>query len=104
MAYESHKTLYERYKDARLLEKYKTYAKWTISSVFPQSDFKTDLRGNDILERDFQSMGAILVNNLTAKLVKLLFPVGLSFFRIEEDKELSRALQKLNDGAKINIP
>ena len=57
-----------------------------------------------MLERDYQSMGAILVNNLTAKLVKLLFPVGLSFFRIEEDKELQEQLREITQGQKVNIP
>ena len=103
-AYEHHSALYHRYEDARLLQKYKTYAKWTIASVFPEADFKTDLRGNNMLERDYQSMGAILVNNLTAKLVKLLFPVGLSFFRIEESRELQEQLREITQGQKINIP
>lgn len=102
-SHEKYQTLYERYKDQRLLEKYKTYAKWTVSSIFPEADFKDDLKGNNILQRDYQSMGAILVNNLTAKLVKLLFPVGLSFFRVQEDKQMERELQRLNDGAKINL-
>lgn len=101
----THQTLYEEYRDARLLLKFEQYSKWTVASVFPSQMKKGDLQGNDIIERDFQSMGAILVNNLTAKLVKLLFPVGLPFFKMEETKELKKFLQELDwEYAKKTLP
>ena len=89
------KSLYQKYRDLRLINKYQQYARWTVASVFPQ-DTKTDLKGNSILQRDFQSMGAMLVNSLTAKLSKLLFPVGMSFFRLKESKQLRNALANID--------
>ena len=95
-ATKTHQTLFEEYRDNRLLLKFEQYSKWTVASVFPNQVKKGDLQGNDIIERDYQSMGAILVNNLTAKLVKLLFPVGLPFFKLEDSKELKDFLNELD--------
>nr|DAQ74805.1 MAG TPA: Head to tail joining protein [Caudoviricetes sp.] len=92
----THQTLFEEYRDLRLLSKFEQYSKWTVASVFPHSLKVDDLQGNDVIERDYQSMGAVLVNNLTAKLCKLLFPVGLSFFKLKDTKELTRFLASLD--------
>ena len=83
-------TLYEKYRDTRLLTKFETYAKWTTASVFPTYMEKTELEGNDITERDYQSTGAILVNNLASKLVQYLFPVSSSFFRLKDTESLKK--------------
>lgn len=93
----THQTLFEEYRDLRLLNKFEQYSKWTVASVFPHSMKIDDLQGNDVIERDFQSMGAVLVNNLTAKLCKLLFPVGLSFFKLKDTKELKQFLGSLGE-------
>lgn len=45
----------------------------------------------------------MLVNNLTAKLSKLLFPIGVSFFRLKDTKDLQSALAKL-DPALRKVP
>lgn len=87
-------SLYEKYKDTRLLLKFETYARWTTASVFPTYMEKTELEGNDITERDYQSTGAILVNNLASKLVQYLFPVSASFFRLKETDKLKKFLRE----------
>ena len=90
------KSLYEKYRDLRLLNKYEEYALWTVPSVFGSSFSRTDLKGNEILHRDFQSIGGILVNSLTAKLTKLLFPVGVSFFKVKDTKELKEFFKRIS--------
>lgn len=101
----THQALFEEYRDMRLLGKFQQYSKWTVASVFPNQVKTTDLQGNDIVERDYQAMGAILVNNLTAKLVKLLFPVGLSFFKLEDTKELKDFIKNLEPNLrKLQLP
>lgn len=88
-------TLYEKYRDTRLLTKFETYARWTTASVFPTYMEKTELEGNDITERDYQSTGAILVNNLASKLVQYLFPVSSSFFRLKDTESLKKFLREI---------
>lgn len=97
------KSLFQKYRDIRLIKKYEQYAKWTVASVF-REDYKSDLKGNAILQRDFQSMGAMLVNSLTAKLSKLLFPVGLSFFRLKDTRELRSSLNDLDPSLRKKEP
>ncbi len=92
-------SLYEKYRDTRLLTKFETYARWTTASVFPTYMEKTELKGNDITERDYQSTGAILVNNLASKLVQYLFPVSSSFFRLKDTQELKQFLREIDSDA-----
>lgn len=97
---QNYQTLYDKYRDTRLLDKYTMYSKWTVASVFPTINQNLHKYGNEVLQRDYQSLGAILVNNLTAKLAKLLFPVGVSFFRIKNTPVLQEFVQKLNAKSK----
>lgn len=91
--------LYKRLEDSQLLERLECYSLWTIPSVFPSA---TNIKenGNALIEHDYQSTGALLVNRLATKLARTLFPVGTSFFRIDitdEAKEKIRA--QLNQSA-----
>lgn len=99
---EKYSGLYEKYRDDRLLDKYKDYSRWTIATVFPKTTAISQLKGNDVTERDFQSLGAILVNSLASKLVSLLFPIGVSFFKISDNKDSVKLLNDLkqSDGAR----
>jgi len=85
---EDYKALYQEYEDARSLLKLKNYALWTIPGAFPDVHKDTQLKGNASIEHDYQSIGAILVNNLASKLASLLFPVTQSFFKLEATDEL----------------
>lgn len=95
MAQEKLSSLYEKYKDVELLAKFEQYAKWTTASVFPTWNDKMELKGNDPVERDYQSTGAILVNNLASKLVQYLFPVSTNFFRLRDTAELKDFLRSI---------
>ena len=80
---QTHEALFEEYKDGRTLDKLQKYALWTISSAFPDTGNQRNLQGDISVEHDYQSIGAILVNYLAAKLAGLLFPVTQSFFKIQ---------------------
>lgn len=77
----TYKALFERYRDETVIQKATQYAKWTLPQLM--ADLAIAVRGTSvILERDFQEIGALLVNNLGAKLTGLLFPSSRPFYKI----------------------
>lgn len=101
--------LFKEYGDSSLLERLELYALWTISSVFPSAENRRD-KGNAVIEHDYQSVGALLVNRLASKLARTLFPVGTSFFKIEiteqtkaQIAEVFKQDMKSNDTSLINL-
>ena len=92
--------LFTEYGDSSLLDRLELYAIWTISSVFPSQCNRRD-KGNAVIEHDYQSVGALLVNRLASKLARTLFPVGTSFFRIEiTEQTRTQIKQVLNQDVK----
>jgi hypothetical protein len=88
--------LYNEYRDDAMVLELESYAVWTIPSVFPRLRLgKT--RQNHRIEHDYQSMGALLVNNLATKLCSSLFPANQSFFRISVDEEFQKMLRQNRD-------
>lgn len=69
--------------DPSLLTAAEQFAKWTLPTVFTK-----DISGNDgrrtALHRDYQSYGALLLNNAAAKVTQALFPENLSFFKLQD--------------------
>lgn len=71
-------SLWSKYRDETVVNRAEHYAKFTVPSLMadplltPQSE---DIR------HDFQSAGAVLLNNLAAKLTALLFPSNQPFFK-----------------------
>lgn len=81
----THKALYEKYQDSTVLHKSTQFAKWTL----PQLMAELCMAGTTArLERDYQSHGALLVNNLSSKLAGLLFPSSRPFYKIKPSAEL----------------
>lgn len=77
------------YQDARAIRKAEGFARYTIPSLMADS---TRVGGQaEVFQSDFQSVGALLVNNLTAKLASALFPAGRPFHKIKIDTELREA-------------
>lgn len=74
-------TLFDRYQDSTVLQKSEQYAKWTLPALMAGMNSKNS---NELerLERDYQDIGALLVNNLSTKLTALLFPTR-PFFKIK---------------------
>lgn len=93
MARVSHKALFEKLRDTTVIAKCELYARWTLPQLM--ADVSTT-RGKTAVtvERDYQEMGAILVNHLATKLARLLFPTAHPFFRIQPSKELEALAQQ----------
>ena len=82
MIRETHSQLYEKYKDGTYLKDLEDYSKWTVPSLFPKDKQHSTRYGNNPIEHDFQSIGALLVNRMAAKLTQTLFPINHTFFKI----------------------
>ena len=82
MITETHSQLYTKYTDDAYLKTLNDYSKWTVPSLFPRDVKQGKRYGNNDIEHDFQSVGAMLVNRMAAKLTQTLFPINHTFFKI----------------------
>ncbi len=98
MAQTTLKTLFKRYRDDSLIQRSVMYSRWTIASLMADVERAAFSGTQQNLERDFQGMGALLVNNLAAKLASLLFPSSRPFFRVT----LSEALKQQSEEAGLS--
>lgn len=85
----SHKALFSKLRDETVICKSTDYAHWTLPQLM--ADFtSTGGRGQVVVERDYQEMGALLTNHLASKLARLLFPTANPFFRVAASAEIER--------------
>lgn len=81
VAYES---LWQRYRDDNVVTKARDYSRYTLAKLVSEYDV---LDASDIsraqVTRDYQSVGALLVNNLVARLAEFLFPSNQRFVRVK---------------------
>jgi len=90
---ESMKSLFERYRDDATVLKCERYARWTLPQLMV--DLQLVQSGKTVqVERDFQEMGALLVNNLASKLAGLLFPNSRPFYKIKLGKQVLDRLKQ----------
>jgi len=97
---------WEKLRNPAAITRAEEFAKMTLPYIM-----RDPLQGDHAdIEHDFQSVGAVLTNNLAAKLVQSLFPTGIPFFRSEltdaikaaaegddvEDGEVQAALAQLD--------
>lgn len=89
----SHRSLFDKLKNDEVILKCEQYANWTLPQLMADISL---LRGNGriVVERDYQEIGALLVNHLATKLAKLLFPTSNSFFRIEASESLKEVARR----------
>lgn len=89
-------TRFTTYQDASAIRKAERFAKFTVPSLMANA---TREGTAETFEADFQSVGALLVNNLTAKLASALFPAGRPFHKIKIDASLKEvaAAQGIDD-------
>lgn len=82
---------YEQDRSAPLIRRCVDYARWTIASLFPDTDVGDD---NSVAqaEKDYQSFMAMLTNHLSAKFVGALFPATAPFFKLQLSQKLQAAL------------
>lgn len=83
----THKARFLKYRDESVILKCMQYAKWTLPQLMVDTTVHNDGRGA-ILERDYQEVGPLLVNNLAAKLTALLFPASRPFYEAELSETL----------------
>lgn len=81
MANISHKALFEKLRDDTVIAKCRNYAHWTLPQLL--ADLQQAHNNRVVVERDYQEIGALLVNHLATKLARLLFPTTNPFFRAE---------------------
>lgn len=88
----SHKQRFGKYRDDTVLQKAIKYAHWTIPALM--ADLSLNLNGTQhVLERDYQEVGALLVNNLAPKLAAMLFPSSRPFYKIDAADVLVKAAE-----------
>lgn len=91
--------LFEKFKDTAVLNSSEQFARWTNAGVFPSTS--TQNTGNrQALTRDYQSKGAMLVNNLASKVTQALFPQNSAFFEIGQTAEMMQIAQDMGHDAK----
>lgn len=88
MATISHKALFTKLRDDTVISKSIQYAHWTLPQLL--ADVQEAHTHRVVVERDYQEIGALLVNHLSTKLARLLFPTTHPFFRAEASKELTK--------------
>lgn len=94
LSMETHEALYKAYEDTAYLNKCQRYALWTIPSVFPDAFSSHQGNGQTPVQHDYQSLGSMLVNNLTTKMAELLFPVNRAFFKINMTPAIQGLLEE----------
>jgi hypothetical protein len=88
----SHKQRFSKYRDDTVIQKAIKMAHWTLPQLM--ADLSLSLNGTQhILERDYQEVGALLVNNLSPKLAAMLFPSSRPFYKIDASDALVKAAE-----------
>lgn len=86
----SHKERFGTYRDDGVIQKAIRYAHWTLPQLM--ADLSLQLNGTEhSVERDYQEVGALLVNNLAPKLAAMLFPSSRPFYKIDASDTLIAA-------------
>lgn len=88
----SHKALFEKLRDTSVIEKCVQYAHWTLPQLM--ADVSEHKGRPAVVERDYQEMGALLVNHLATKLTRLEFPTNQPFFFVELAESLRKEAQQ----------
>ena len=88
MAYDSqnvsYESLWQKYRDSNVVNKAREYSRYTLAKLVSEYDrAETDDNSREYITRDFQSVGALLVNNLVARLGEYLFPASARFVKLE---------------------
>jgi len=89
MAQLSHKARFDKYRDDAVISKCLQYAKWTLPQLMVDP-LSGGIGITNVVERDYQEIGPMLVNNLAAKLTALLFPSSRPFFEGEYGEEVAK--------------
>jgi hypothetical protein len=86
----TYESLFKRYQDDSAILRMEKYAYWSLPSIFVDPDMNSGKQKP--VQRDYQSVGAMLTNTLASKVTGLLFPTNQSFFRLSAKPALAAAL------------
>lgn len=93
-----YQTLYDRYRDDSAVLRNEKYALWSLPTIFADPDLRDGKQ--QAVERDYQSVGAMLTNSLASKMTALLFPSNQSFFRLDSTQHADTLASGLGVDAK----
>ncbi len=93
MAGPTFKALFNKYRDNTVIDRCEQYAKWTLPYLTADVA-EVSATGRVTVERDFQEIGALLTNNLAAKLCQILFPTQYPFFQASANAAFKRLAAK----------
>lgn len=89
----THKMRWDKYRDDTVVQKCIRFALWTLPQLM--ADLDQSNRGTSMqLERDYQEIGAMLTNNLAAKLASILFPANVPFIKVEPSAALIKKAEQ----------
>lgn len=101
--HESLEGQFGKMQDPSVLTSSEQLAKWTLPGVFTK-DLTYNGGNRTALHRDYQSYGAILVNNAAAKVTQALFPENLSFFKIQDTTfNLTTLAQQIGENTATSV-
>ncbi len=92
----SYESLFQKYRDMRVVTKARDYCRYTLATLVsePEASSAGDTTQQQVT-RDYQSIGALLVNNLVARLGEYLFPANARFVKLK--------VVELTDNQRSNI-
>ncbi len=89
----THKMRWDKYRDDTVVQKCLRFALWTLPQLM--ADLDQSNRGTSMqLERDYQEIGAMLTNNLAAKLAAILIPANVPFIKVEPSAALIKRAEE----------
>lgn len=86
MARVTHEALFNKFRDTTVISRCEQYARWTLPYLMADVQV-VSTSGRVLVERDFQEIGALLVNHLASKLARILFPTQFPFFQADATPE-----------------
>lgn len=94
----SYESLFDKYRDDSAILRMERYAYWSLPSLFVDPDLGQNGRQQSV-ERDYQSVGALLTNSLASKMAGLLFPPNQSFFRLDASVDTNQMAKAMGVSA-----
>lgn len=83
----SYESLFQKYRDSNVITKAREYSQYTLAKLVSEYDrAEVDDMNRQQITRDYQSIGALLVNNLVARLGEFLFPASARFVKLKLNK------------------
>lgn len=85
---------WQRWHDTSQIQRLTHYAEYTDPALMvdpTKGNIAGDQGDRSLLVRDYQSLGAVLLNNLSAKMAGMLFPINQPNFRIQISDKMEQA-------------